>query len=84
MTDDDFHEIWWIYSDVVDAEWAGLRMAHFRKVDGQTVVIIQGEMDHRRIGVRFWHDVAKRERWRKVEQIPIPTAERIRDALTGL
>lgn len=69
----DFHEIWWIYSPAKD-EWGGLRIAHFRKtLNGYEVVIIQGEIDQRRLGVRIWDDIKDRERWVKVEQIKVPT-----------
>lgn len=83
----DFHEVWWIYAPERH-EWGGARIAHFRKtVDGTTIVMIQGEMQHR-IGPRVWDDVAPREGWVKVKQIPIPTKAEvdaaIDAALTGI
>lgn len=70
----DFHEVWWIYSPINGKEWAGLRIAHFRKtVNGELVVVITGEIDQRRTGLRVWDDIREREEWFKVRQIPIPT-----------
>lgn len=70
----DFHEVWWIYSPVNGREWAGLRIAHFRKtVSGELVVVIQGEIDQRRFGMRVWQDIQQSECWYKVKQIPIPS-----------
>ena len=70
-----FHEVWWIASPR-DEPWAGLRIAHFRKtVSGRLVVMILGECDPRRIGLRIWSDVAVREGWSKVAQIAMPTSE---------
>jgi hypothetical protein len=70
----DFHEVWWIYSPINGKEWAGLRIAHFRKtVNGVLVCVIQGEIDHTRFGVRVWEDIQQSELWYKVKQVPIPT-----------
>lgn len=82
VTAKEFHEIWWIYSDQRE-EWAGLRLAHFRKAtnSGALLVIITSEIDRHRNGVRIWDDVKDREGWRKVMQVPIPTADEIRAAL---
>lgn len=74
-----FHQVWWIFSDA-DEEWAGLRLAHFRKVDETLVVVISGEVDRDRVGVRIWEDIAPRERWRKIVEVPIPTREQIEAA----
>lgn len=72
----EFHEVWWIHSGH-DEMWAGLRIAHFRKsMDGALIVIITGEPPDR-TGLRIWDDIAKREGWRKVRQIAIPTREEI-------
>lgn len=86
---EDFHEIWWIYSAARDItaggleyEWAGLRIAHFRKtVNGTLIFFIQGEVDRRRIGVRIWDDVSQREGWHKVQQIEQPSPDAIRQAM---
>lgn len=79
----EFHEIWWIFSDRSE-EWGGLRIAHFRKASrGELLVIMTGEVDQSRLGVRIWDDVAPREGWHKVAQIIPPTAEQIREALTA-
>jgi hypothetical protein len=78
---EDFHEIWWIYSPAEDAEWAGLRIAHFRKTaDGHLFVFIQGELP-KRVGPRLWEDITVREQWVKVKQILVPTTDEIRAAL---
>lgn len=70
----DFHEVWWIYSPNIRQEWAGLRVAHFRKsTNGELLVIINGEIDQRRIGMRIWTDIQETELWYRVKQIPIPT-----------
>lgn len=80
-------EFFWIYSvgrgpDGPGAPWGGLRVGAFQKThDGTEIVVIQGEVDQRRIGVRIWDDVAEREGWVKVAPIPIPTAEQIKAAL---
>jgi hypothetical protein len=74
----DFHEIWWIYSPINGREWAGLRIAQFRKsTAGDDIVIIQGELDQRRIGPRLWQDIRQTECWYKVQQIPIPSIVQI-------
>lgn len=79
--DDDFHEIWWIFSPS-EKEWGGLRIAHFSKAYPNTLIaFIQGEIDRRRIGPRIWEDVAPREGWVKVAQIIRPTKFDIQDAL---
>ena len=78
---EDFHEIWWIYSPERH-EWGGLRIAHFRKsVDGAVLVIISGETDKRRIGVRIWEDVGPREGWVKVKQIAVPSSAEVKFAI---
>lgn len=69
----DHHEIWWIFSPF-NAEWAGLRIGHFHKPplgDGW-LVVITGETDPARIGMRVWSDIATRELWYKVKRIPVP------------
>lgn len=67
----DFHEIWWIYSGLQE-QWAGLRIAHFRKTSNRDlIVVIQGEPPER-AGIRVWDDIKDREGWRKVEQIGVP------------
>lgn len=73
--DRNFHEVWWIYSPVNGKEWAGLRVAHFRKTsNGEALlVIITNESDPHRIGVRAWEDIQRNEFWYKVKQIEIPT-----------
>lgn len=82
--DNDFHEIWWIYSQAIE-EWSGLRIAHFRKTGNDVViVIIQGEIDKRRVGVRVWDDIKDRERWIKVAQIAIPTPGEVMAAITAV
>jgi hypothetical protein len=74
----EFHEIWWIYSPMVRQEWAGLRIAHFRKtMNGTLFCIIQGEIDQRRVGMRIWEDIERSELWYKVKQIPIPSLAEI-------
>lgn len=79
--DDDFHEIWWIYSPSTK-EWGGLRIAHFRKAHPDTlIVLIQGEVDKRRVGLRVWDDVAPREGWKKISRIIPPTSAEIKAAL---
>lgn len=76
-----FHEIWWIYSEGPE-EWTGLRIAHFSKsVQGVLMVVITGEVDRRRIGLRIWDDIKDREGWYKVAQITPPSREDIRNAL---
>ncbi|MGY3278097.1 hypothetical protein [Bradyrhizobium sp. S3.7.6] len=78
----DFHEVWWIYSPVKGKEWAGLRIAHFRKtVNGEIVIVIQGEIDQRRFGMRVWEDIVESEQWYKVKQIPIPSLTEIMAAV---
>lgn len=75
-----FHEVWWIHSDR-KASWAGLRIAHFRKAsDGTPVVIITGEPPDRN-GIRIWHNIAAREGWVQVQQIPIPTPAEVAEAV---
>lgn len=84
MTDfREFHEVWWIYSDH-DEPWAGRRIAHFRKSapNGDLVVVISGEADRRRVGLRIWDDVRAREGWIKVKQIEMPSEAEIARALT--
>lgn len=79
--DEDFHEIWWIYSPSTE-EWGGLRIAHFRKtMNDVMVVIINGEVDRRRVGLRIWIDIEGREGWVKVAQIIPPTKTNIQAAL---
>jgi hypothetical protein len=89
MTDNlpahEFHEIWWIFSQG-EHEWCGLRIAHFRKASSSNggtddIVVIQGEVDPRRVGVRIWDDIKDREGWRKVKQIAIPDADEIAAAI---
>lgn len=76
-----FHEIWWIYSEG-EAEWTGLRIAHFSKtVQGDLIVIITGEIDRHRLGLRIWDDIKDREGWHKVLQITPPSREQIRAAM---
>lgn len=72
---ENFHEVWWIFSDA-EEHWAGLRIAHFRKIDGIEFVLIQGELPER-IGLRHWQGIRGPERWHKVARIPIPTAAEI-------
>lgn len=70
----DFHEVWWIYSPINNKEWAGLRVAHFRKtVNGVLICVIQDEIDQKRFGLRVWEDIQRTELWYRVKQIPIPT-----------
>lgn len=79
--ENDFHEIWWIYSPS-EEEWGGLRIAHFRKSTNDVlIVIIDGEVDRRRVGLRVWEDIEKRERWYKVAQIIPPTKTNIQAAM---
>lgn len=74
----DFHEVWWIYSPINGKEWAGLRIAHFRKTtNGWLIVVIDSEIDPRRMGVRIWEDIQRTELWYKVKQIAIPTMAEI-------
>lgn len=74
---EDFHEIWWIFSASKE-EWGGLRIAHFRKtVNGVMIVIINGEVDKRRVGLRIWDDIKDREGWKKIIQIIPPTSNEI-------
>jgi hypothetical protein len=81
----DFYEVWWIYSPINGKEWAGLRIAHFRKsVDGSLVVVITGEIDQRRVGMRVWEDIQQSELWYKVKQIPIPNLVEIMAAALPL
>lgn len=76
----DFHEVWWIFS-AREEEWAGLRIAHFRKAsNGPLIVIITGELAHR-TGPRDWETVCAREGWHRIVQIAIPDAETVRAAL---
>ena len=77
----DFHEIWWIYS-AEKTEWGGLRIAHFRRAanSDELIVFIQGELPNR-IGPRIWSDIRHREKWHKIKQIPIPTANMIREGM---
>jgi hypothetical protein len=71
---DEFHEVWWIYSPVNNKEWGGLHIAHFRKTtNGVIFVVIQGEIDSKRVGPRDWPMLQEVEHWYKVKQIPIPT-----------
>jgi hypothetical protein len=66
-------EVWWIFSQ--NENYGGLRIGFFSKtVDGTTIVVIQGESDRRRIGVRTWADIQDREGWVKVEQIAVPNS----------
>lgn len=68
--DTTFHEVWWIYSASAET-WGGLRIAHFRKMGDEIILVILGEpLD--RLGPRVWSDIKDREGWHKVEQIPIP------------
>lgn len=74
ILNEDFHEVWWIYSPERH-EWGGLRIAHFRKtVNGTLIAIMLGEADPHRIGPRIWDDVATREGWVKVKPIALPDA----------
>jgi hypothetical protein len=74
----DFHEVWWIYSPVNGKEWAGLRIAHFRKtMQGDLVVVITSEIDSRRFGPRIWEEIQRTELWYKVKQITIPSVVEI-------
>jgi len=68
-------EIWWIYSPVNGVTWAGLRIAHFELTSNSDteLVVISGESDPRRIGMRVWEDVQRNEHWYKVEQITVPS-----------
>jgi hypothetical protein len=77
-----FHEVWWIYSPVNNKEWAGLRIAHFRKTSNgiDLLVNITGEIDQKRIGLRIWEEIQRSEHWYKVEQIPIPSVVEIMKA----
>lgn len=78
---DGFHEIWWIAAPGGE-EWAGLRIAHFRKaVGGELLVVITGETDPRRVGLRLWADLVVDEGWRKVAQIVPPDPAQVVAAL---
>lgn len=78
---EDFHEVWWIYSPERHA-WGGLHLAHFRKsIQGNLLVLILGEVDHRRVGLRVWDDITEREGWVQVKQIKIPTNDEITMAI---
>lgn len=73
-------EVWWIYSPVNGAPWAGLRIAFFhRTADGVEIAVICSEPPDR-AGPRIWGDIMKREHWYKVKQIPIPSTA---DVLAG-
>jgi hypothetical protein len=77
LTMEEFHEVWWIFAQQRHP-WGGLRLAHFRKtIDGALVVVITGEIDSRRQGVRVWADVEEREGWVRIAQIAIPDARTI-------
>jgi hypothetical protein len=76
-----FHEVWWIYSAEKN-EWGGLRTAHFKKTPkGELIVFITTERDPRRVGL--WDDIAAREGWIKIKQIPFPSHTDIIVALTA-
>lgn len=70
-------EIWWIASDSPE-EWGGLRIAYFfNAIGGEVLVVLSGEIDRRRVGVRVWTDIEAREGWFKVAQITTPTPAQI-------
>lgn len=78
----DFHEVWWIYAPERHP-WGGARIAHFRKTfDGTPFFFISDETPDR-VGPRIWEDVAPREGWVKVKQIPFPTKAEV-DAAVDL
>lgn len=82
---DALHEVWWIYSPVNGKEWAGLRIAHFHGMNnGGLFVVITGETDPRRIGLRDWTHIQRTELWYRVKQIPIPTLIEIMGAAIPL
>lgn len=73
---DDSAEVWWIYAPERHP-WGGLRVAYFIGLEGNsTVVMIQGEPQGR-AGPRVWDDIAPREGWVKVRQIPYPSRAEI-------
>lgn len=77
MTDEpiinaDFHEIWWLYAHVRHP-WGGARIAHFRKTMDGTLIFFLADEPPSRYGPRIWDEVAPREGWVKVKQIPMPT-----------
>lgn len=79
---EDYHEVWWIYAPDRHP-WGGARIAHFRKtIDGTEFFFITNEPPDR-IGPRFWPDVAPREGWVKVKQIPLPTRAEIDAAVNA-
>lgn len=70
---------WWIYSSTY-----GLHTAIFGQTandGGMTLFMINDERDPRRIGVRDWDDVSKREGWVKVKPLNMPTDEEIAQAV---
>jgi hypothetical protein len=70
-------EHWWVYSRKY-----GLHGATFGKaVNDRPFFIINDERDPRRIGIRDWDDVSKREGWVKVKPLNMPTDEEIALAL---
>lgn len=75
-------ESWWIYAPERHP-WGGLKIAHFSKPmnSDNIIVIIMGETDPRRIGVRYWNDIEEREGWVKVKQATLPTRAEIDAAL---
>jgi hypothetical protein len=77
---EDFHEVWWIFSHA--EPFGGLRLSHFRKTaNGELVIVITGEIDKSRMGVRIWDDIKVREGWAKVAQVPIPNYAQIINAM---
>lgn len=77
----EFHEVWWIYAPERHP-WGGARIAHFRKTaNGTTIVVITGETDARRVGVRVWDDISPREGWVKVKQSELPSRAEIDAAI---
>jgi hypothetical protein len=77
---EDFHEVWWIFSH--NPEFGGLRLAHFRKTnDGTLIVVITGELDSARVGLRIWNDIKVREGWAKIKRIPVPSAAEVTNAM---
>ena len=80
MNDDHEHELWWIYSPVVNEEWGGLRVAHFyRSTDGVTRIKIADEIQQRS-KTRDWFEARATELWFKIAPISIPTDVDIRGA----
>jgi hypothetical protein len=74
-------EVWWIYS-----RQFGLHMAIFSTAASEAgervpIVFIQGEVDRRRIGPRFWSDIQEREGWVKVTQITMPSEDEVEAAI---